>query len=498
MLGSNQRRLSRQTILTWYIVNMTTTQGRAGVYERVSRAHDKRARSIEEQNAANRRDAEAGGWTITRTFQDPNRSASRFATRDREAYRDMLAAIEGGELDLVILWESSRGGRELEAWAGFLNACRRHDVRIHVTSHGRTYDMKVGRDWKALAEDGVDSANESEKTSERTLRATSANAANGRPHGLAPYGYRRVYDPATRELEAQEPDPDTAPVVADIITRVAGGEPIEAVTRDLNGRAVPSPRGGTWTHATVRWICTNVTYIGKRKHNGGPLLDGDWPPVSADPGFEEIFWAGMALLGADKRKTTRPGRARWLLSLVAVCAKCGGDVSARQYRGVMSYTCRAKGCFYAPLAPIDKQVTGLVIARLSRKDAYRELAAADDRAVLAARAEAGRLRGVLAGYKADAIAEKITRADFAEIAAGLGERIKSADAATATAGVPLALRDLLTPGADIAARWDALGIPARKDVLRTLFSSITIAPAATRKRGTPFDPDRVDVEWRTS
>ena len=492
MLGSNQRRLSRQTVLKWYSVSMTTTQGRAGVYERVSRAHDKRARSIEEQNAANRRDAEAGGWTIARTFQDPNRSASRFATRDREAYRDMLAAIEGGELDLVILWESSRGGRELEAWAGFLNACRRHDVLIHVTSHGRTYDMKTGRDWKALAEDGVDSANESEKTSERTLRATSANAANGRPHGLAPYGYRRAYDPATRELIGQEPDPDTAPVVADIITRVAGGEPIEAVTRDLNARGVPSPRGGTWTHATVRWICLNVTYIGKRKHNGGPLLDGDWPPLVD----EETFWAGVALLTAGSRKVTRPGRARWLLSLVASCAACGGAVSARDYRGVMSYTCRARGCFYAPLADIDRQVTGLVIARLSRKDAYAALAAADDHAVLAARAEAARLRGVLAGYKADAIAEKITRADFAEIAAGLGERIKMADAAAVTAGVPLALRDLLTPGADIAARWDALGIPARKDVLRTLFSSITIAPAATRKRGAPFDPDRVDVGWR--
>ncbi len=118
--------------------------------------------------------------------------------------------------------------------------------------------------------------------------------------------------------------------------------------------------------------------------------------------------------------------------------------------------------------------------------------------MLASRAESARLRGVLAGYKADAIAERITRADFAEIAAGLGERIKAADAAAVTAGVPLALRDLLDPGADIAGRWDALGIPARKDVLRTLFAAITIAPAADRKRGTPFDPDRVSVLWRPS
>jgi hypothetical protein len=111
-------------------------------------------------------------------------------------------------------------------------------------------------------------------------------------------------------------------------------------------------------------------------------------------------------------------------------------------------------------------------------------------------AEAARLRGVLAGYKADAIAEKITRADFAEIAAGLGERITAADQAASAASVPAALRALLTPGADIAARWEALGIPARKDVLRCLFERITIAPAADRTRGAPFDPERVDVIWR--
>jgi hypothetical protein len=103
---------------------------------------------------------------------------------------------------------------------------------------------------------------------------------------------------------------------------------------------------------------------------------------------------------------------------------------------------------------------------------------------------------VLAGYKADAIAEKITRADFAEIAAGLGERITASDQAASAASVPAALRALLTPGADIAARWEALGIPARKDVLRCLFERITIAPAADRTRGAPFDPERVDVIWR--
>ena len=171
---------------------------------------------------------------------------------------------------------------------------------------------------------------------------------------------------------------------------------------------------------------------------------------------------------------------------------------AGDYRGRQVYTCRARGCFFAPLAAVDEQITALVIARLSRKDAYRELAAADDHAVLAARAEAARLRGVLAGYKADAIAEKITRETSPGSPPGSATGSPPPTLPRSPQASRLALRDLLTPGADIAARWEALGIPARKDVLRCLFGRITIAPAAARKRGAPFDPDRVDVTWRAS
>ena len=148
---------------------MTTSQSRclrAGVAGRTTEAR----RSIEEQNADNRRRASARDGRL------PARSRTRTARlpgspRARPAYKEMLAAIRDDELDVVVLWESSRGGRELEAWAGFLNACRKHRVKIHMTSHSRTYDMTVGRDWRSLAEDGVDSGYECEKTCERALRA---------------------------------------------------------------------------------------------------------------------------------------------------------------------------------------------------------------------------------------------------------------------------------------------------------------------------------------
>lgn len=43
----------------------------------------------------------------------------------------------------------------------------------------------------------------------------------------------------------------------------------------------------------------------------------------------ETFHAVLAMLQAPERRTSRPGRARHLLSLIAVCDVCGGKLTAR-------------------------------------------------------------------------------------------------------------------------------------------------------------------------
>ena len=59
----------------------------------------------------------AARLAIADRYADPGLSASRFATKDRPEYKRLLADVEAGKLDVVVLWESSRGGRELAAWA---------------------------------------------------------------------------------------------------------------------------------------------------------------------------------------------------------------------------------------------------------------------------------------------------------------------------------------------------------------------------------------------
>ncbi|MGO9728135.1 MAG: recombinase family protein, partial [Streptosporangiaceae bacterium] len=320
---------------------MTATT-RAGLYERVSRVAradrkraDKRARSIEQQNAANRAACALRGWAIAATYQDAGRSASRFTMRAREDYDRMLADVEGRRLDVLIFWEGSRGGRELEAWAHLINACRRAGVRIYITDADKLYDPDDPDDERELGQMGVASAAESAKTSARCLRAAGTNAAEGRPHGRTPYGYARRYDPEDGELIGQVADPAAAPVVAGIIGDIAAGQPVSAIVRALNAGAVPGPTGAPWTRTQVTRIARNVVYVGKRRHNGGPLLDGDWPAI-VDPG---IFRDAQAVMAKRAGDGTRAGAQKWLLSYLGVCAVCGAGLGVRSRDGHLMYGC---------------------------------------------------------------------------------------------------------------------------------------------------------------
>lgn len=225
---------------------MTTN---SAVYQRVSDGTD---RSVEQQNAANVEAARGFGWSTT-SYSDPV-SASRFSKKARPGWDALLADVAARRFAYVVLWEPSRGDRKLATWAAFLDSCRETDTGIYITSHGRLYDVRNGRDWRSLAEDGVDSAFETEKTSDRTQRGVAGAVADQLPTGRIPYGYRRTYtnEPGRkRPLQHQEPDPDEAPVVREIIGRIAHSESIRAIIADLAER--DSGRGPEAAGRVVPW-----------------------------------------------------------------------------------------------------------------------------------------------------------------------------------------------------------------------------------------------------
>lgn len=464
---------------------MTLAQLLAGVYARCS--HDKNDEaSISEQAAEGIADCEANGWAHRLYDADNNRSASRFArTGTRPGWDQLMADLRAGQIGIVWLWESSRGDRKLADWAALLDECRDRGVLIHVHTHHRTYDLRIARDWKVLAEDGIDSAYEPEKTSLRVKRDLAAAAAKGRPHGPVDYGYVRRYDPVTRAYVTQEPDPPASGIVAEIVTRAARSEPLKAIAADLDARQVPTPKGAPrWVRKTVRNIAMNPGYTGHRRTAGGDLVRG-WEPVVS----LELHQAAVAVLSRPGRTVTRPGRQVHLLSYLAACGVCGALLSARSGHSALRYRCPPRDCVYVDAAWLDELVAIAVCDALTAPDAA-ELFRADSGDAARHRAEAAALRRQLDEWAAASVAPRAYQIKEDQLL----PKIERAERAARAAEIPLVLRDLI--GAeDVRAAWDGLEVAARRDVIRALMD-VSVARAPDRTRASRTDPARVIIGWK--
>lgn len=503
---------------------------RAGVYGRQSKDKTK---SIDEQTAAGIADADAEGWTVTAKYSDGT-SASRFARTARDGWARLLTDLDAGLLDVLVLWESSRGDRDAETWLGLLRRCRQRGVRIRVTSHERTYNPANARDWKALAEDGLDSAYESEKTSVRVRRGTAAAAAEGKPHGRVTYGYARRYNPVTKALVEQTPHDEQAPIVREITRRIGRGEPVVTVVDDLNGRGVPAPRGDTWTRRTVKSIATSPTYLGKRVH-GRETYEAIWPALVD----EAEHLAAVRVLTDPARKTTRPGRQKWLLSYLARCGVCGDHLHRIPNRDNLKrpdrYQC-GKGCTGIRAADIDDLVAEVVCRRLAREDGI-DLSQADDEAVIEARRDVARLQGRLDEWRDSAARGETSPASLARIEADLLNQIDAAQRRAVAATTPPVMAELFAAMAEALAaltgdelavlaaaklvqvspdglaelspdgladfryslmreRFDALPVAVRRELIALLMVIRVRRADHGGRQG--FEPERVLIEWRTA
>jgi DNA invertase Pin-like site-specific DNA recombinase len=468
---------------------------RAGLYQRVSDGTDK---SVEEQNRANEEAAADHGWDTVR-FSD-SVSASRFGRKSRPGWAELTAAVAAGRFRYVVLWESSRGDRTLASWAAFLDACRETGTRIYVTSQDRLFDLANGYDWRALAAEGVDAAFESEKISKRSRRGVAGSVELGIPYGRIPYGYRRTYtrEPGrSKPLPHQEPDPAEAPIVAEIIGRIAKDEAVSAILRDLAARGITTRAGGAWSRSSLtRLVLGGVVYLGKRRHNGSPLLDGNWPALVD----EETYWRAHAVLSDPARKPEgggiRPGRTRWLLSYVASCSVCGGPLSMRHLpragSGQTAYYRCVRGCVSAPVAWLDRMATVAVTGFCAGSPLYEVLTRADDREAQAARDEAAAERERLAEFESQAVSGALSADSFARIARGIERRIAVLDKRARELSAPPALRELTTDAAtpeerwaDIYARFCSMPLTARRSVIAAIFAPV-LYPAG----GNPSDRSR--------
>lgn len=441
-------------------MHMLTTVD-AVIYARRSQRQDSHA-SITDQVTKGRAACDQHAWTLTTVIdQDYDHSASRFARKERPGWERLLRLIGDRRADILILWESSRGDRKLSEWAAFLDLCRERRVLIHVISHGRTYEPAVARDWKILAEDGVDNAYESEKLSQRIRRGVESAARRGDPPGgPVPYGYRAVYSAATGRREGWEPDAERAAVVTRVVTDVVAHTPVRAIARKLTGHGIAAPSGREWTEQTIKNLARNPVYAGLRRLGDGELVRGSWPAI-----IEVASWRDATAILSARQTGRRPGAYQHLLTGLASCVRCQTGLRVMTVSGTRRYTCR-RGCLYLPYDWLDQVVTDVVCERLSRPDA-RDLFERDDTRAAALRAEVAMLRQRHKDFCVAAARGQITPAALATVEDELLPAIAAAQRSLDALTLPPALAGIVS-GRDVRAAWDGYPLAARRAIITAI------------------------------
>jgi site-specific DNA recombinase len=485
-------------------------------YLRVSVDRSGRQRSPEEQHGENVREAEQFGFELGEQYRDNDRSASRYARKTREDFEALMADLEADRFgaEVLLLWESSRGSRQVSEWVLLIELCEKRGVLIHVTTHHRTYDPANRRDRRSLLEDSVDSEYESAKISERAKRAARAGAAAGMPTGPVQYGFKRLYDPETRRLVAQVPHPAEAKVVRELFKRIAAGHSMRSIAIDFEQRGIRTRTGKVFTQQHLRSLALKRAYAGERVHNpeGGQGEQGPqgerveqvvkavWKPLVSKATFLKV----QDILSDPKRRTVRPGRGVHLLTGpgMAGCAVCGGNLAVRSFKGEegQKYVCHRKACARVSKTDLDRYAEAQILAYVSRKDVHDMLAARADKSD-----ELDAIRDEIAEINAelDDLADQVGRGELSSRLAGRAEpailaRLKAAREREADLATPSALRDLLGPAEDVAIRWEGMPMSAKRRAIRLLFDPAFLGRLCltrTPKRGRAAVPIEQRVSW---
>ncbi|MEV8079765.1 recombinase family protein [Pseudarthrobacter oxydans] len=442
--------------------------------------------------------AQAKGWESPVIYADNSISATNGKTRPQ--FELLLAEIEAGRIGRLVVWHLDRLTRSMRDLTRVIEAGRAHRVNIACV-HGVSLDLG---DPTGVAVAQILTAIAGMETSHKGQRQKTANkqrAAEGKAFWTRrPFGYDREKTGSGYRVFVVEQEAEAIRAAA---ADVLAGKTLSAIVREWKAAGLRTTDvrqdkatgevtkdGGQWGVTQLRRLLLNPRYIGKRMYNGDEMeLAGDWDPILEPEVFEQL----EIVLNDPKRRTAPDDlNAKYLLSGIAQCGKCGKPMYAAPYRNkgktLMVYRCFGGYCLQRSMDAVDDVVDALVITYLSRPDAAKlfsgngnaaELRAKsadlrDRRDALAAMLAEGLMSVAAVREQSSKLSQELSRVEDALRAA------ESLNPVSAVAGAP-----------DVPGAWQALPLASRKQIIRALMS-VTILPAG---KGTRFSPEHLRIDW---
>lgn len=458
---------------------------RASIYARISKDREGAGLGVRTQEQDCRDLAASLGASVVSVHTDNDVSA--YSGKPRPGYRALLAEIEAGQVDAVLVWHTDRLHRSPAELEDYITACQPRNVATHTVKAGNV-DLATPAGRMMARTLGNMARYEVDHAIERMQRAKQRSADAGTwKGGRRPFGYEA--DGVTiRESEAR--------CIRTAADRILAGDSVRSVARDWNAAGVTTTTGKPWSGHGPRRVLLRPRNAGLMEHRGEVVGEASWPAI-----LEPEKWRSLVRVLTDpSRRTGGAAPRKWLGSGIYRCGVCGGPLRASQRDREKVYRCEG-GHVTRGLWDLDAYVEGVVAERLRRPDARDllrvpeaefDVRGAEGRAVelrkrldqLAAMFAAGEVdaQQLAAGTKTlnadlDAIRDWISAAYAGTVFADVGD---ASDPAQAWLDAPLDRRRAIL---------DAL-------MTVTVNKSPSGRPAGWRAGDSYFRPETIRIEWK--
>jgi len=315
---------------------------RAAIYARFS-SENQSASSIADQIEVCSRYISKNSWTAVTTYSD---AAMSGASRFRPGYQQLLADLDRGLFDVVVVEALDRLGRKLADIADLYDRCTFVGIILVAVNVGEITAMHIGM-LGTMAQLYLSDLKQ------KTWRGQLGRALQGKVPGGKAYGY----DLVTAATGERQINPVEAEIVSRIFAEFANGQSPRAIAKRLNAEGIPGPGGRPWGDTTIRGqaergtgVLNNAFYVGllewnrcsyvkdprtgKRVARPNPREKWEIKEVPQLRIVDDELWQRVKArqemlrfaIGRDSggNALNRAHRRHFLLSGLLVCGSCGG------------------------------------------------------------------------------------------------------------------------------------------------------------------------------
>lgn len=462
---------------------------RTALYARISDDRSGEGLGVARQKDDCHKLAESRGWTVTEEYVDNDISA--YSGKARPQFVAMLADIEAGQFDAVVVYHQDRLTRRPAEFEQFLTVCQEAGVKLFATVSGST-DIGQGDGILIARIIAAVAANQSDAASRRIRRKNDERAAAGLPHktGQRAYGF---------ELDRVTVVESEAAIIRTMAARFQAGESLNSLVSWLQAEGVKTATGtNDWRTPTLRNLIKSPRIAGLREHRGEVVGPAAWPAIITIAQHEQIA-RRLAISAANNIRSPR----RYLLSGRVYCGLCGGKMVSAPDSGRRRYGCRKGpdfgGCgkVYVAGNALDDLIADAVLMRLDTPALAKELAArpSDEPEATALTTEVADTTAQLDELTEAYAARQVTMREWLKAKKPIEERLDASKRRLARLNSNSGLMEYIGQGVQLRQAWTSTEMTLQKQaaIVGTILDRVVIQPA-TRKSNR-MDPARVQPVW---